>query len=111
VEQLYHKQGDTFSISCTWTDVNGDPIDLTGYDIKSQVKSFSDTPFEDDLSVAVLVAASGTFSVTASAIQTTLWPVTMGQYKRLFCDVQFKFGGVTTSTETFEIIVLREITG
>ena len=110
MEQLYHKQGDTFSLSCTWTDVNGDPIDLSTYAIKSQVRSFSDTPFEDDLSVAILVAANGTFSVTGSATQTSLWPVTTGQYKRLYCDIQFTQGGVIISTDTFEIIVLREIT-
>lgn len=107
---IEHKQGDTFVVTCTWTDSTGAAIPLTGYTVTSQVKVLKYNTFADNLTVAVVNEANGIFTLTASATATTSWPVTAGQYGRMFCDVQFSKGGIVTSTETFEIIVLREIT-
>lgn len=110
MESLSHKQGDTFYVVCQWTDPLGSPISLSGYTVKSQVRVFNSSPFVDDLSVIILDSANGLFSLTATATQTTSWVVSSGQYNRTYCDVQFTKDGIVSSTETFEIIVQKEIT-
>lgn len=110
MESLNHKQGDTLTITGTWTDSSGVVIDLTGYTIASQVRVVTGTTFVDDLTAAIVSAAEGSFSVSATATQTALWPITKGQYGRTYCDIQFSKAGVVVSSDTFEIVVLRDIT-
>ena len=110
MKQISHKRGDTLSLTCTWTDPNGTIIPLTGYTITSQVRVLTGTPFVDDLIVSVVSESGGIFTLSAVPASTVLWPITSGQYGRMFCDVQFSKAGVVVSTETFEIVVLREIT-
>ena len=105
--QIYHKRGDTLSLSCVWKDSAGTPINLTGYTVACQVKAVN---FVDTLTVTVTSAANGAFTISRSATGTSSWPVTDSQASRLFCDIQFTSGSLVTSTETFQIIVLEDIT-
>jgi hypothetical protein len=107
---ITHKSGDTLSISCTWTDSTGLPMDLAGYTIACQVRDSTYTDFVDDLTTSVVSAPAGTFVISASASATALWPLTSGQYNRTYCDVQFSKNGVVTSSDTFEVIVVKDIT-
>lgn len=104
---IYHKRGDTFSLTCTWTDSLGTAINLTGYTFKSQVRA---TSFVDTLTVTVTDAANGVFTIAATATATANWPVTDSLSSKLFCDIQFTNGTTVTSTETFQIVVVEDIT-
>ncbi|CAB4125015.1 hypothetical protein UFOVP59_67 [uncultured Caudovirales phage] len=110
MQSISHKQGDTFSASCVWTDSTSTAINLTGYTITSQVRVLSGVIFVDTLSVTITSAVNGAFTVSATPSATASWPVTTGQYNRMFCDIQFSKAGVVVSSETFEIIVVKEIT-
>jgi hypothetical protein len=107
VAQIYHKRGDTLSLSCQWTDSNNTPINLTGYTITSQVRAVG---FVDDLTIVITSAVSGQFVLSATATDTSTWPVTSSQASRTFCDVQFQVGSDVVSSETFQVIVLEDIT-
>lgn len=105
--QVYHKRGDTLSLGCKWTDNNGTPINLVGYTIASQVKAVG---FFANLTVVVTNAALGEFNLSATATATSTWPITSSQASRTFCDVQFTVSGVVASSETFQVVVLEDIT-
>lgn len=105
--QVYHKRGDTLSLNVTWLDSNNDPVSLTGYTIESQVRAVG---FVDDLTVTVTDAVAGEFVISATAIDTTLWPITSSQASRTFCDIQFTIGGIVVSSETFQIVIVEDIT-
>jgi len=105
--QIYHKRGDTFSLTCTWTDSLGAAIDLTGYTVESQVRAVS---FVDTLTTTITDVTNGVFTLTATATATADWPVTDSLSSKLFCDIQFTKGTTVTSTETFQIVVVEDIT-
>jgi len=104
---IYHKKGDTLSYSCSWKDSAGTAINLTGYTIKSQVRAVG---FVGDLTATVTNAANGLFTLSATATQTAAWPITDGAASQVFCDIQFTIGSVVVSSETFQIIVIQDIT-
>lgn len=106
--QIYHKRGDTLSLTCTWTSgETSTPIDLTNYTIACQVRAVG---FSDDITVAITSAVDGQFTLSASASATSKWPLTDSSASRLFCDVQFTSTSAVISSETFQIIVLEDIT-
>ena len=105
--QIYHKRGDTFSLTCTWTDSLGAAIDITDFTVESQVRAVG---FVDTLTVTVTDATNGVFTIAATATATADWPVTDSLYSKLFCDIQFTTGATVTSTETFQIVVVGDIT-
>lgn len=105
--QIYHKRGDTLSLTCTWVDSTDTPIDITSYTVESKVKA---TNFTDTLTVTKTDPTNGEFVLSATATATESWPVSEGKASYLFCDVQFTLSGVVTSTETFQIVVLEDIT-
>lgn len=104
---FYHKRGDTLSCGCAWKDNAGAAINLTGYTIASQVRA---TGFVDNLTITVTDAVNGLFTLSATATQTSSWPITDGASSRMFCDIQFTVGAVVVSTDTFQIIVVQDIT-
>lgn len=105
--QIYHKRGDTLSLNCSWKDSTGTAVNLTGYTVESQVRAVN---FSDTLVVTVTNAAAGEFTISRAAASTALWPVTSSNDSRLFCDIQFTTGSVVTSSQTFQIIVVEDIT-
>jgi hypothetical protein len=104
--QIYHKRADTFTLSCVWRDAAGSPVNLSGYIIASQVRTET---FVDNLVVTVTNAANGEFTVTRAASFTALWPITT-YATNLFCDIEFSLTGTVVSSETFEIVVVQDIT-
>lgn len=107
MSQVYHKRGDTLSFQCVWNDSAGNPVNISGYTITSQVRAVS---FVDDLTVTVTNPTLGQFTLSATAADTATWPLTTSAQSRVFCDVQFVLSGVVTSSETFQIIVVEDIT-
>jgi hypothetical protein len=107
MEQIFHKRGDTLSLSCEWKDDEGDPIDITSITIASKVRSGT---FSDDLVVTKTNSVLGQFTVTLPAADTALWPVTKAAFNRMFCDIQTTTGSTVLSTDTFEIVVVEDIT-
>lgn len=93
------KQGDTLQIDGTRTDSAGDPVDISGHTITSQIRKGS---LVFDLACEIVVAAAGTFRLSATAAETALWA--RGTYVH---DVQFEASdGFVASTEstTFDVI-------
>lgn len=96
------KRGDTLSLAGTYK-VDGVATSVAAMTIRSQVRQFS-----GDLTQELTVtktAGVGTFTLSATATQTVVWPLTT-----LKCDIEFSLSGVVQSTETFSIAVQEDIT-
>lgn len=106
--EIYHKKGDTFTYYARWTQGDSDlPVNLTGLTITSQVRAEN---FVDGLVVTVTNAANGEFKISANAASTALWPITDSPGSRLFSDIQITDGTTVASTETFQILLIEDIT-
>jgi hypothetical protein len=106
-QSINFKRGDTFSLTCTRKDGSGSPINLTGYTITSTAKV--GTSFSDVLTVTIINAAAGIFTLTETAANTATWPIS-SDASIMYCDVQFVLSGVVKSSETFIINVIEDIT-
>lgn len=102
MSEVQAKRGDTLILACTRTDAAGDPVDLTGQTITSQMKYLDESI---NLSVLVTDAAAGTLELFVSA--AAMENASIGRYS---CDVEFDTGTRIISTETFYINVLEDIT-
>lgn len=99
-----HKRGDTFVLNSD-VETEGVAVDITGWTIASQIRDRDDIVIQT-LTVTITDAVNGRLSLSATPTQTELWPVSS-----LFCDIEFiDDTGVVTSTETFTINVLLDIT-
>lgn len=100
------KRGDTFTIGGELTDASGEAEDLTGATIRSQIRSKNGTTLLAELDVGIDDAEGGLFTLSAQPVVTALWGP--GDY---YCDIEFTFDDDTvSSTETFEIRVLADVT-
>lgn len=66
-------QGEDLTIEVTWTDDNGDPVDLTDYTAKAQVRTYysaPDTELEFDTENGTIELDDGLITLTASAADT-----------------------------------------
>lgn len=98
------KRGDTYELSGTLTDDQGSPINLTGWQIASQIRT------QDGTLVAVLVpvvdnAAEGAYRLTFPGDNST-WPVGFHHQDVEYTDSQ----GKRISTETITVNVVEDIT-
>lgn len=105
-KSINFKRGDTLTIECTRRDADGTPVDLTGLTIASKVRNGG---FEDTLTVTVVDAGAGTFTLAQTATLTALWPIS-AEWSDMLCDVEFVDGANVVSSETFAINVLADIT-
>ncbi len=96
------KRGDTLSLAGTYK-VEGVAASVSAMTISSQVRTFSGDLVQD-LTV-VKTAGTGTFTLSATAVQTAEWSLST-----LKCDIEFSLSGVVQSTETFSISVQEDIT-
>ena len=114
MSNLTVKKGDTFSVLCQRVDANNTPLDISGYTIASKVNSIGS--FTQSLTVTIINAALGQFSISASATDTLDWPVfqaldgTTSKMNTIYCDVQYTIGSYVESTETFSIYVIEDVT-
>jgi hypothetical protein len=96
------KRGDTFSLACIYK-VDNVATSVSAYDIDSQVRD-SQGNLIQTLTVTKL-PETGSFTLTADAEDTASWPQSV-----LKCDLQFSENGIVRSTETFNVVVVNEIT-
>jgi hypothetical protein len=102
MNQISFKRGDTLTLSCVYK-VNGVAASLADLDIKSQIRNLSRTLiYEFDV---IKETQTGAFTLTAPADDTKLFPLSL-----LFCDVQFTQGDNVRSTQTFNVVVIEDIT-
>lgn len=103
---LTHPRGDTLSLLGTWSE-NGTPTDLTGWTVRSQVRTQTDDLVgELTITLANQLTAPGQFTLAATAAQTAAWPV-----KVLRCDVEFTDpDGVVSSSDVFSLSILADMT-
>jgi len=99
------KRGDTFSFYAKIKDASGDPLALAADKITSQVRGSSGDTLYADLTVAES-ATVGTYLFTALPVVTVLWP----DGEKLLIDIQMDDDDVISSTETFSVKVLKDIT-
>lgn len=104
------EQGATFTLSATWKDSAGAPVNLTGYSARMQVRSSYDS--EEVLASLVsptditLGGALGTILVTISATSTQLLTIQEGVY-----DLELQSaGGVVTRLLQGKATISREVT-
>jgi len=102
MKQIKFKRGDTFNLTCTYK-VNGVATSVSDIDIDSQIRD-NRGALVQDLAVTKLVG-TGEFTLIATATETAEWPTSV-----LRCDVQFSEGGSVRSTQTFDVVVLEDIT-
>lgn len=100
---LKFKQGDTYIVSCQLTDNDDQPINITNFTIRSQVR----TPTDDliaELTITKTDSELGMFDMEETDTQS--WPVGCQ-----FQDIEYTDGdGIIVSTQTFKIDVQQDIT-
>ena len=98
---LDFKRGDTFELGGQALDSHNNPVDLTNYTIKAQVRDKQ--KLVGDAVVTKVVAENGEYKARIN--NTILWPV-----KRLSYDVQFiDSAGYIESTETIIINCIEDV--
>ncbi len=104
------EQGATFTLSATWKDSTGTPVNLTGYSARMQVRP----NYESEEVLASLISptditlggALGTILATISATATQLLTIQEGVY-----DLELQSaGGVVTRLLQGKAIISREVT-
>jgi len=102
---IIKKQGDTWVLSCQYTDENGDAASLAGVTILSQVRD-EQSVLLLEFETTVILASAGTFTLTAPAADT----VDLNSGKHLF-DIQFTdTAGAVHSTVTEKFVILADNT-
>lgn len=102
VQRLTHKRGDTFSAACRYLKANGEPEPLDGYSIACTMRR-NDLSF--DFTVTILDAPQGRFHIGATAAQAAEWQP--GVWR---ADIEYSAAGNVSSTDTFQIEVIEDIT-
>jgi hypothetical protein len=103
------EQGATFTLSATWKDSAGAPVNLTGYSARMQVRS----NYESEEVLVSLVSptnitlggALGTILATISATDTQKLSIQEGVY-----DLELELSGVVTRLLQGRATISREVT-
>jgi hypothetical protein len=100
--KITHKQGDTLEWVITVTE-NSAAVDITDWSIRAQIRQ-NDTLISA-LTVTLTDSSNGVLVISATAAQTDSWSA--GEHS---CDIEFTdSSGEVFSTETFNVIVLEDI--
>lgn len=91
------KRGDTFHAACQRVGVN-----ITSTVIRSQLRAGT---WRQDLTVTKTNAATGEFTLTATAADAELWPVGVATW-----DIEYDDGGDVHSTETISLRIVEDVT-
>lgn len=105
-KSINFKRGDTFTLACQRLTAAAAAFNLVGYTVSSAVRNGG---FSQSLTVTITAPGTGSFTVSQTAANTALWPVSDDDDSVMYCDIQFVSGSVE-STETFKIIVQEHIT-
>jgi hypothetical protein len=107
MEVIKHKRGDTIDWPFTYS-VDGEPVDLTDVEIKSEVRRSIGRALVGEL-VAVKdpdqVSHMGDGRLTAAAAVVATWPT-----EKLIVDIQYTIDGAVASSETFTIDLETDVT-
>ena len=98
------KRGDTYLIEATLTDDLGDPVNITDWTIRSQIRNVRGD-IVATLVIAITNAALGTYTMSYAG-DTALWPVATHRQDVEYVDQT----GRVMSTETFKLRVVEDIT-
>lgn len=71
ITNLYIDAGADYSIIVTANQGNGDPLNLTGYTVKSQVRKSYASPTAYDFTASIFAATSGKIRLSMTAAQTS----------------------------------------
>jgi hypothetical protein len=91
------KRGDTFSAQCHRVGV-----DITATTIRSQIRAGS---WMQELTVTKTNAATGEFTLSATATQSKLWPIGNATW-----DIEYTDAGAVRSTETVKLRIVEDVT-
>lgn len=112
------KRGDTLQIGCLAKDTDGEPEDLSNVTIRAQIRRkgtrLAPEPVfvaELDVSKADQSLYKGQFSLSADETVTSLWEAGLESAPVLHVvDIQKTVSGVVSSSETFEVPVVKDVT-
>ena len=105
-KSINFKRGDTLSMTCQRLTAAAAPFNLAGYTVAATVRNGA---FNQVLTVTYTDLSTGQFTLSQTATNTALWPVSDDDDSVMYCDIQFTSGSVE-STETFRIVVQEDIT-
>lgn len=105
-KSINFKRGDTLSMTCQRLTAAAAAFNLVGYTMAATVRNGG---FSQALTVTVTDASLGQFTLSQTATNTALWPISDDDDSVMYCDIQFTSGSVE-STETFKIVVREDIT-
>ena len=91
------KRGDTFSAQCQRVGV-----DITATTIRSQIRAGS---WVQELTVTKTNAATGEFTLSATAAQAELWPTGNATW-----DIEYMDSAEVRSTETVKLRIVEDVT-
>ena len=91
------KRGDTFSAQCQRVGV-----DITATTIRSQIRLGA---WRQELAVTKTNAATGEFTLSATAAQSALWPTGNAVW-----DIEYADAGAVHSTETVKLRIVEDVT-
>jgi hypothetical protein len=101
---ITHKRGDTFEVVVQFT-LNGQVQDLTGWQVRSQIRSATKVLLKE-LDVVRVDDEGGIFTLNCPASETEAWE--QGAYT---CDIEFiDPSGFVLSSNTFSVSVIRDVT-
>lgn len=109
-QDIYIESGATWSLTFTWRDSNGNPINLTGYSARMQIRPGVEAEATiaslTDGSGLTLGGAAGTIVATLSATATAAITATTGVY-----DLELQDGdGVVTRLVEGAVTISPEVT-
>ena len=105
-KSINFKRGDTLSMTCQRLTAAAAAFNLVGYTLAATVRNGG---FSQALTVTVTNASLGQFTLSQTATNTAVWPISDDDDSVMYCDIQFTSGSVE-STETFKIVVREDIT-
>ena len=98
------KKGDSFGFYAKMTDTDGSPLMLDVSKLQSQVRS-SRNELYAELTITKHPTEVGTYLFEAQSVVTKLFPIT-----KLYLDIQTDTLGIISSTETFVINIIKDVT-
>ena len=103
METLNLIQGDTEELDISFTDDDGNPFDITGYDIVLSLTSDMDKSPDLSVSLSIVDSSGGLAKASLSATQTSNLE---GMY---YADIQLSKSGTVVSTNIFLINVNKDV--
>lgn len=102
MQRIAHKRGDTFAPSAQFCNADGSPASLAGFTVRSQLRDAGER-LVHVFAIEIVDVAAGSYRFTP--VDTAGWPLGVLQM-----DIEYIQGGLTTSSETLELEVVKKVT-